>query len=84
MKTSLRMCCVCRQMKGKDELVRVVKNKNGEIFVDETGKRDGRGAYICRDRDCLSKLKKTRGLSRAFKCQIGEEIYEKLLENKEI
>ena len=40
MKTSLRMCCVCRQMKGKDELIRVVKNKNGEIFVDETGKRD--------------------------------------------
>ena len=53
------MCCVCRQMKGKDELIRVVKNKNGEIFVDETGKRDGRGAYICKDKDCLSKLKRT-------------------------
>ena len=81
---NLRMCCVCKNMKMKDDLFRVVKNKNGEIFIDETGKRNGRGAYICKDKDCLDKIKKNKGLNRAFKCSVADEIYDKLLDMKEI
>lgn len=80
---SLRMCCVCRQMKPKQDLIRVVKNKNGEIFVDETKKANGRGAYVCNDRECLNKLKKNRGFNKAFKGNVPEEIYEEVIKTKE-
>jgi len=73
-----RMCVSCREMKDKNTLVRVVKNSEGEIFVDMTGKANGRGAYICRDKECFAKLKKQKGLSKAFKCPIDEEIYKKI------
>ena len=77
------MCIVCRGRSDKKELVRVVRNKNGEIFLDKTGKANGRGAYICKSKDCFDKLKKTRALNRAFKCEIPLEIYEKLGEEIE-
>ena len=73
-----RMCVCCRQMKDKNELVRVVKDKEGNIFVDITGKANGRGAYICKDKECFAKLKKQKSLSKAFKCQIADEIYTKI------
>ncbi len=79
----LRMCCVCRKMKPKPQLIRVVKTKNNEIFVDETGKVDGRGAYVCKEQQCIEKLKKTKHLNRVFKQQVDEKIYEKLLLYKE-
>lgn len=73
-----RTCIACREMKDKSLLIRVVKNKEGEIFVDKTGKANGRGAYVCKNKDCFAKLKKSKGLSRTFKCQISDEIYEKI------
>lgn len=83
MQERLRMCIVCRDRSDKKELVRVVGNKNGEVFLDKTGKANGRGAYICKSKDCFDKLKKTRALNRAFKCEIPLEIYEKLGEEIE-
>ena len=61
----------------------MVRNKNGEVFLDKTGKANGRGAYVCKSKDCFDKLKKTRALNRAFKCEIPLEIYEKLGEEIE-
>ena len=78
-----RMCVVCRQMKDKRELIRIVKNKDGEIFIDETGKSAGRGAYICRTEECFSRLVKTRGLERSFKRAVPKEVLEALREKIE-
>lgn len=78
----LRMCIVCRNMKTKPELMRVVKNKEGEIFIDETFKANGRGAYICKDEECIKKCIKSKTLNKAFKCQIDDQIYTNILEAK--
>lgn len=75
---TLRMCVACRQMKDKRTLTRVVKNKEGQFFVDPTGKISGRGAYVCHEPECLTKLKKQKVLNKAFKCQVPDEIYQKL------
>lgn len=77
-KEKLRMCIVCREQSDKKELLRIVKNKNGEIFVDKTGKANGRGAYICKDKECFSKLCKGKHLNKAFKCNVPQEVYEKI------
>ena len=82
-KERLRMCIICREHSDKKELLRIVKNKDGEIFVDKTGKANGRGAYICKSKECFQKLKKTRGLNRAFRCEIKDEIYDKIGEEIE-
>ncbi len=74
-KERLRMCIVCREHSDKKELLRIVKNKEGQIFVDKTGKANGRGAYICKSKECLNKLKKSRGLNRAFKCEVSDDVY---------
>ncbi len=76
----MRMCIACRQMKDKREMLRIVKDKENNIFIDKTGKKNGRGAYICRDIDCLSKLKKQKLLNKAFKINIGEEVYKSIEE----
>ena len=62
-------------MKDKKALVRIVKTPEGEICVDATGKKSGRGAYICPDAQCLQKARKSRALARAFETAIGEDIY---------
>ncbi len=77
-KIPMRMCVGCREMKPKRELVRVVCNKEGEVFVDPTGKANGRGAYVCRSGGCLGKAVKTRALERAFSRKIGEDVFESL------
>lgn len=82
-KERLRMCIVCREHSDKKELLRIVKNKEGEIFVDKTGKANGRGAYVCKDKECLEKLKKTKGLNRAFKCEVKNDVYDKIGEEIE-
>ncbi len=82
-KERLRMCIICREHSDKKELLRIVKNKDGEIFVDKTGKANGRGAYICKSKECFQKLKKTRGLNRAFRCEIKDEVYDKIGEEIE-
>lgn len=79
-KTPMRMCTGCGQMKPKRELVRVVKNQAGEISLDLTGKKAGRGAYVCRDIECLKKARKARRLEKAFSCQIPDEVYDRMEE----
>lgn len=77
-KIPLRMCTGCGEHKPKKELVRIVKTPEGEICVDLTGKKNGRGAYICKNVECLRKAEKSRKLERTFSCQIPKEIYDKL------
>lgn len=73
-----RTCIGCNETKLKKELIRIVKNKEGEIFIDKTGKANGRGAYICDDVQCLEKAIKTKRLERSFETQISNEIYDEL------
>ena len=88
-KIPMRKCTGCNEMKEKKQLVRVVKapdktDENGEIIekgsisVDFTGKKSGRGAYICRNAECLKAARKARRLERAFSCKIPDEVYEQL------
>ncbi len=77
----MRMCIACRQMKDKRELLRIVKDKENNISIDKTGKKNGRGAYICKDKECLAKLKKQKLLNKAFKTNISEDVY-KLIEEE--
>lgn len=74
----LRKCLGCDEMLGKKGMIRVVRGKDGTVSVDETGKQAGRGAYLCRDAECLSKARKKRGLERSLKCAVPPEIYEEL------
>ena len=79
-KMPLRRCTGCGEMKDKRELVRVVKTKECGISLDLTGKKAGRGAYVCRSGDCLKKARKSRGFERALSCRIPEEIYDRMEE----
>lgn len=72
------MCTGCMEMKPKKELIRIVKNAEGDIFVDLTGKKNGRGAYICRNIECLDKAFKNKRLQKGLETQISEEIYSQL------
>lgn len=74
-KIPMRMCLGCGEMKPKKELVRVVKSKEGEISLDLTGKKQGRGAYICKSRECFDKARKSRKFEKEFSCKIEEELY---------
>ena len=74
------MCIACRQMFDKKDLIRVVKNKEGQIFVVKSGKANGRGAYICSNKSCFEKLKKQKILNKAFKCMVDEQVYKQLEE----
>ena len=78
-----RKCVGCNTSKDKKELIRVVKNSEGEISVDLTGKKNGRGAYICHDAECLKKAKKAGRLEKSFECQISEGIYARLMQEIE-
>ncbi len=73
-----RTCIGCNEIKLKKELIRIVKNKNGEISLDKTGKAEGRGAYICNNVQCLEKAMKSKRLERNFECKIDENLYENL------
>ncbi len=77
-KVPLRKCVGCGEMIGKKGAVRIVRDKDGCFSVDPTGKKSGRGAYICNDRQCFELAKKGRKLERSFKCRIPDEIYETL------
>ena len=81
MKTApTRMCFICRNTSEKHTLNRLVKTSDGKIFLDKTGKANGRGAYICNSPDCIEKLKKQKVLNKAFKCELSEEIYKNICE----
>ena len=77
-KVPMRSCCGCREKKPKRELIRVVRSPEGEVSFDITGRKAGRGVYLCNDKACLSKAIKSRALSRALECEIPEEVYERL------
>ena len=73
-----RTCIGCNQVKLKEELIRIVKNKEGQIFVDKSGRANGRGAYICNSKECLEKAIKSKRLDRTFEAKIDEKVYEDL------
>lgn len=70
-----RMCIACKVHKDKKELIRVVKSQDGQISLDFTGKKAGRGAYICNDINCINKMVKNKLLNKAFETPINEETY---------
>ena len=73
-----RTCIICKTQKEKKELLRIVKSKDGIIEPDITGKKNGRGAYICKNENCLNKLIKTKKLEQIFEKEISEEVYENI------
>ncbi|HCW79665.1 MAG TPA: DUF448 domain-containing protein [Ruminococcaceae bacterium] len=79
-KIPLRMCAGCGEMKPKKEMVRVVRSPQGEISLDLTGKKPGRGAYVCRNPSCLKAARKARRFEKAFSCKIPDEVYDRMEE----
>lgn len=73
-----RKCVGCQEMKNKKELIRVIRTAEGEFLLDATGKKNGRGAYLCPSRECFQKAVKGRGLERSFKQAIPQEVYDAL------
>lgn len=85
-KLPMRMCLGCNEMKPKRELIRVVKSQDGEISLDLTGRKSGRGAYICRNIECLKNARKARRFEKSFSCRISDEVYDGMeveLENEQ-
>lgn len=74
----MRQCVGCREMKSKRDMIRILKTPEGEFMLDPTGRKNGRGAYICRDAQCLEKAKKSKALDRSFRMSIPAEVYESL------
>ena len=79
-KIPMRMCVCCRQMKPKKSRLRIVKSGE-EISIDFTGKKNGRGAYICDDAECVKKLRKQKVLNKVFSANVGDEVYASIEEN---
>lgn len=77
-KIPLRQCTGCGEMKSKKEMIRVIKTPEDEILLDATGKKNGRGAYICNSLECLRKAIKSKGLERSLKTAIPKEVYDQL------
>ena len=71
-------CVGCQEMKNKMEMIRVIRTPEGEFELDATGKKNGRGAYLCPSRECLEKAVKSKGLERSFKQAIPPEVYSRL------
>ena len=74
----VRMCLGCQEMKNKKEMIRVIKTPEGTFMLDATGKKNGRGAYVCPSEECLQLARKNKGLERSFKQAIPAEVYESL------
>ncbi len=79
-KIPMRRCTGCNEQKPKNQLIRVVKSPENEISLDLTGKKSGRGAYICNDAECLRKARKSRRIDRTFEMTIPDEVYDSLEE----
>ena len=77
-KTPMRKCTGCGEMKDKKEMIRVIRNDEGKLELDMTGRKNGRGAYICNDIECLRKARKNKGLERSFKMPVPPEVYEQI------
>lgn len=83
-KIPLRQCIGCGEMKSKKELLRVLRTEDQGIILDTTGRKNGRGAYICPDPECMERARKSRGLDRAFKMPVPDEIYDSLTKEIEV
>ena len=79
-KIPMRLCIGCGEMKSKREMMRILKTPEDTFVLDVTGKKNGRGAYLCQNVECLKKAIKTKGLERSFKMSIPKEVYAKLEE----
>ena len=77
-KVPMRQCVGCRTMFEKRSLMRIVKGPDGEIELDLTGKKPGRGTYICKNAECIKKAKKSKALQRAFGCELSDELFCKM------
>ncbi len=77
-KIPMRMCLGCGEMKPKKELIRVVKAADDSISLDFTGKKNGRGAYICKNSECFAKARKARRFEKSFSCRIEDSVYEEM------
>ena len=77
-----RKCIVCGENKDKNDLIRIVKNKEEGIILDPTGKKNGRGAYICKDEKCINEAKKKRKLEKVSKTEISDDLYEEIIAMK--
>ena len=77
-KAVMRHCIGCRQPRDKKSLIRIIRTTEGQIELDATGKKNGRGAYLCMSGECLEKAKKSKGLERSFKMPIPADVYEEL------
>ncbi len=74
----MRMCISCRAAKPQSEMIRLARTKEGEACLDESGKLDGRGAYLCKDRGCIEKAQLGKRVERALSCRASAEIYTQL------
>ena len=79
-KVPMRTCIACRQEKEKREMLRIVRNSEGTIALDFSGKLQGRGAYLCKDPECVKKLKRQKLLNKNFSCFVPDEIYQRIEE----
>ncbi len=79
-KEPMRQCIGCGEQKSKREMIRVLRTPEGEFELDATGRKNGRGAYVCRNRECLEKAWKHKGLEKSFKAPIPPEVYDRLRE----
>lgn len=77
-KIPMRKCVGCQEMKSKKEMIRVIKTPENAFMLDATGKKNGRGAYVCPNEECLKLARKNKGLERSFQQSIPEEVYEAL------
>ena len=77
-KVPMRQCVGCSEMKSKKEMMRILKTAEDDIVLDITGKKNGRGAYLCKSEECLKKARKNRGIERSFKMSIPAEVYDNL------
>ena len=77
-KIPMRQCLGCNEHKPKAELIRIVRSPEGEVSLDLTGKKSGRGAYICRDLKCLRKVRKSGRVAHNLECEISSEVYDKM------
>lgn len=77
-KIPMRMCLGCNEMKPKKEMIRVVKSADGDISLDFTGKKSGRGAYICKNMECFQSARKARRFEKSFSCKIDSKVYEEM------
>ena len=77
-KVPMRQCVGCGEMKSKKEMMRILKTAEGDIVLDVTGKKNGRGAYLCISEDCMKRARKTKGIERSLKMSIPSEVYDNL------